>query len=73
MYANGVYMEIDFMIIIETSIFTRRVQEILSDEEYRELQTVLIDRPQAGAIIPGSGGLRKIRWRAASHGKRGGA
>ena len=61
------------MIIIETSVFTKRVQEILSDEEYRELQAVLVDRPKAGNIIPGSGGVRNIRWKAAGHDKRGGA
>jgi len=48
------------MIIVETSIFTRQVLELLSDEEYRKLQTVLANRPTAGAIIPSSGGLRKI-------------
>jgi len=49
------------MIIIETSIFTRRIQALLSDEEYRLLQRTLVLRPDAGELIPGSGGLRKIR------------
>lgn len=57
---------------IESKLFTRLVQEYLTDDEYREVQTVLIDRPEAGKIIPGSGGLRKLRWRAAGRGKRGG-
>ncbi|NCP15930.1 type II toxin-antitoxin system RelE/ParE family toxin [bacterium] len=60
------------MIIIETSIFTRRIQALLSDEEYRLLQRTLVLRPDAGDLIPGSGGLRKIRWSAKGHGKRGG-
>ena len=60
------------MVIIETPIFTRQVLEILDDETYRALQTELIARPDAGAIIPGSGGLRKIRWAGSGHGKRGG-
>lgn len=47
--------------------------ELLSDDEYRELQAVLVDRPDAGPLIPRSGGLRKIRWSASGHGKRGGA
>jgi len=61
------------MVIIETSIFTRRVTELLSDEDYRLLQATLLARPDAGPIIPGSAGLRKIRWSASGHGKRGGA
>uniref|UniRef100_A0A7C4RUB5 Type II toxin-antitoxin system RelE/ParE family toxin n=1 Tax=Desulfatirhabdium butyrativorans TaxID=340467 RepID=A0A7C4RUB5_9BACT len=60
------------MVIIETSIFTRQVQTLLSDEEYRELQMALINRPQLGSIIPGSGGLRKMQWAFSGRGKRGG-
>jgi len=61
------------MVIVETSIFTRRVTELLPAEEYRLLQATLLDRPDAGPIIPGGAGLRKIRWSASGHGKRGGA
>ena len=61
------------MVIIETSIFTRRIAELLSDDEYRELQATLVERPKAGPVIPGSGGLRKLRWSASGRGKRGGA
>ena len=61
------------MIFIETSVFTRRVMKILSDEEYRELQSLLIENPKAGPIIQGSGGLRKIRWSSSGRGKRGGS
>jgi mRNA-degrading endonuclease RelE of RelBE toxin-antitoxin system len=61
------------MIIIETSAFTRRVLTILSDEDYRRLQLMLVNSPEAGDVIPGSGGLRKIRWGASGRGKRGGA
>ena len=60
------------MLIIETSIFTRQVLALLDDEDYRRLQTVLVIRPTAGDLIPGSGGLRKIRWGAHGRGKRGG-
>lgn len=60
------------MVIIETSIFTRQVQTLLSDEEYRELQTALVNRPYLGAVIPGSGGLRKVRGALPGRGKRGG-
>jgi len=57
---------------IETKLFTRLVQEYLSDDEYRALQTLLIEQPDAGAVIPGTGGVRKLRWRAPGRGKRGG-
>ena len=60
------------MVIIETPIFTRRVQTILSDEEYRLLQIQLINKPESGKVIRGSGGLRKLRWSGGGHGKRGG-
>ena len=49
------------MVIMETSVFTRRVQSLLADEEYRQLQAMLVERPTAGGVIPGSGGLRKLR------------
>jgi hypothetical protein len=57
---------------IETKLFTRLVDDYLSDDEYRELQSALIDDPNAGDVVPGSGGVRKLRWRAAGRGKRGG-
>ena len=57
---------------IETRLFTRLVSEYLSDDEYRELQKALIADPEAGDVVPGSGGVRKLRWRAAGRGKRGG-
>ncbi|WP_448335929.1 hypothetical protein [Bellilinea sp.] len=60
------------MLFIETSIFTSRIIELLSDEEYRQLQLYLAARPDAGKIIPGSGGLRKLRWGIDHSGKRGG-
>jgi len=60
------------MLIIETPIFTRRIQAILSDEEYRLMQIHLVNKPDVGKVIPGSGGLRKLRWSAGGHGKRGG-
>lgn len=60
------------MIIIETSFFTRKVSALMDDDEYRRMQTILVIRPDAGDLIPGSGGLRKLRWGLQSHGKRGG-
>jgi mRNA-degrading endonuclease RelE of RelBE toxin-antitoxin system len=61
------------MKIIETTIFTRRLKSILTDDEYRELQYELINNPKLGKIILGTGGLRKIRWRGSGRGKSGGS
>jgi len=57
---------------IETKLFTKLVHEYLSDEEYDQLQQALILDPEAGAVIKGSGGVRKIRWAGKGRGKRGG-
>ena len=60
------------MKFIETPVFTKDVRDLLSDEEYRGLQLALLLRPEQGSVIPGSGGLRKIRWKLKGRGKRGG-
>lgn len=60
------------MQFIETSIFTRQVIALLTDDQYRELQVALSVHPELGAIIPRGGGLRKIRWSMTGRGKRGG-
>jgi hypothetical protein len=57
---------------IETKLFTRLLQDHLSDDEFAKLQQYLIDNPEAGDVIPGSGGVRKVRWGLAGRGKRGG-
>jgi hypothetical protein len=59
------------IVFIETSIFTREIQRLLPDESYRMLQSVLMLRPDAGSVIRGTGGLRKIRWNLPGSGKRG--
>ena len=60
------------MVFVETSVFTKLLGEYLSDEDYRALQNHLIVLPESGAIIKGSGGVRKIRWRSGGKGKSGG-
>jgi len=57
---------------IETKLFSRLVADVLSDDEYSKLQQTLIKEPDAGDLIPGSGGVRKLRWRGSGRGKRGG-
>ena len=61
------------MVFIETPIFTADVRVLLSDEEYARLQEYLVRQPDAGNVIAGTGGLRKIRWAVAGKGKRGGS
>lgn len=53
-------------------MFTGLVTENLNEDAYRALQTALLLRPEQGAVIPGSGGLRKVRWGVEGSGKRGG-
>ncbi len=60
------------MVIKETSVFTRQVLKLLDAESYRLLQLRLVADPEAGAVIRGTGGLRKIRWHGSGRGKRGG-
>ena len=57
---------------IETRLFTRLVQDYLTEEDYARLQRELVKSPEAGSVIRGSGGVRKIRWAAAGRGKSGG-
>lgn len=60
------------MLFVETRVFTRELQGFMSDDDYRALQSALLLRPAAGAIIPGGSGLRKLRWGFRGTGKRGG-
>lgn len=60
------------MRFIETPVFTRAIDAVLDDEEYCSLQLALLDRPESGALIPKSGGLRKLRWPLPGRGKRSG-
>lgn len=57
------------MEFLETPVFTRHVHSYLSDNEYRRLQHFLAERPEAGDVMPGTGGFRKIRWGDERRGK----
>jgi mRNA-degrading endonuclease RelE of RelBE toxin-antitoxin system len=57
---------------IETTLFSNLVAHYLSDEAYAELQAAMIRDPDAGPVIPGTGGVRKLRWAGPGRGKRGG-
>lgn len=58
--------------LIESALFTKRVYDYLTDEEYGAFQAFLCAHPAAGEVVPGSGGVRKIRWMRKGQGKRGG-
>lgn len=57
---------------VETKLFTRLVARYLSEDEYSSLQQRLLADPEAGDVVRGSGGVRKLRWGLAGRGKRGG-
>lgn len=62
------------MEFVEAPTFTAHLAEYLVDDEYRALQAFLAADPEAGDVIPGTGGFRKLRWAdpARGKGKRGG-
>ena len=57
---------------IETPFFTKALSRYLEDDEYAKLQNYLNEQPDVGVIVPGSGGVRKLRWGSEGRGKRGG-
>lgn len=60
------------MVFVETSLFSKLLGDYLRDDAYRLLQNHLIEYPDAGDVIRGSGGVRKVRWASGGKGKSGG-
>ena len=60
------------MEFIEATAFAKYVYDYLSDDEYLGLQSFLLLYPESGKVVPGSGGVRKIRWAMTGKGKSGG-
>lgn len=58
--------------VVETSAFARRAEKLLSMEEHEELLFYLALHPESGGEIPGTGGVRKVRYAAKGKGKSGG-
>jgi len=57
------------LVFFETLVFTRLLPDYLSDEAYRALQEALLENPEFGEVMPGTGGFRKARWEDARRGK----
>ena len=60
------------LIFVEPSLFEKHLPRYLADEEYSRVQIALRRNPNLGILIPGSDGLRKLRWGREGTGKRGG-
>lgn len=60
------------MEFIETRLFSKKLPAYLADDEYQALQEYMLDNSDAGDVIKGSGGIRKLRWALQGKGKRGG-
>jgi hypothetical protein len=59
--------------VIETPTFQRLAAEFWSEEERLEFVSWIAENSEAGDVIKGTGGLRKVRWSRPGMGKRGGA
>jgi hypothetical protein len=57
---------------VELNMFVAIRDKYLSDDEFLAFQLYLADNPEAGDVIPRSGGCRKVRWAIEGRGKRGG-
>ena len=58
--------------VLETSVFSRRADKLLTEEEREELVFYLALHPESGDEIPGTGGVRKLRFGSKDKGKSGG-
>jgi hypothetical protein len=57
------------LVFFETPLFSRLLRDYLTDESYRELQQALLENPEFGDVMPGTGGFRKLRWEDSRRGK----
>jgi mRNA-degrading endonuclease RelE of RelBE toxin-antitoxin system len=69
-YTGGVS---DLIAVVETEEFLADVKGVLSEDERDDLISYLALHPEAGDLIPGTGGLRKVRWTSKGKGRRGGS
>ena len=62
-----------YLTVAQTPVFQKHAARVWSDEELDLFVNWIALNPLAGDVIPGSGGIRKVRWSASGRGKRGGA
>jgi hypothetical protein len=62
-----------YVTVVETPTFLRQAADIWTDEEWADIVNYISKHPDAGDLIPDTGGVRKLRWRLKASGKRGGA
>ena len=77
LYRNAVYScvvdDAPEITVLQLPKFKAEATELIGTDGIEALAVYLIDHPDAGDVIPGSGGVRKLRWAAKGKGKRGGA
>ena len=61
------------MAVVETDEFLTDARDVLSVDEHDALILYVAHNPEEGDLIPGTGGLRKLRWAARGKGRRGGS
>lgn len=59
--------------VIETAVFARQASQVWTEAQHLAFIDWIAEHPEAGAVIPGAGGLRKVRWGRSGLGKQGGA
>jgi len=57
------------LVFFETPLFSRLLADYLTDEAYQGLQKMLMENPELGDVMPGTGGFRKVRWQDSRRGK----
>lgn len=60
------------LVFKETSFFTKQIKDLLTDDEYKEFQQHLVEKPTAGPVIKDTGGCRKVRWALQNNGGKSG-
>lgn len=70
LYASGVYLPV--LTVVETLLFQRQWPLYWTEEERGAFSAYIAEHPNAGDVVPDSGGVRKVRWRRAGTGKSGG-
>ncbi len=70
--AYSIFMPGELITVAETPFFVRQAAKIWDDAEREAFVSFIAANPEAGAVIPETGGVRKVRWTKAGSGKRGG-